>query len=254
MGNTRLKKIILRLTPEKVLNFYQSHNKDQFPQLDSYATLSYSQEGEDLILKRIFEGQKTGFYVDVGAHHPKRFSNTYLFYKMGWRGINIDAMPGSMNAFKEMRPTDINIEFPVSDKEEILTFYIFNEPALNTFSYEQAKKKDGYKNFKIERKVRLTTRRLDQILIQNLPANSQIDFISIDVEGFDLNVLKSNDWTQYSPKVILIESFSDDLQDVMRSEIFQFLKGKGYSIFAKSFNTLFFIKRNEKDLIFRKNI
>ena len=75
-----------------------------------FATKSYSQEGEDLLLRRIFEHQKIGFYVDVGAHHPFRFSNTYLLYKRGWRGINIDAMPGSMRLFRKFRPRDTNIE------------------------------------------------------------------------------------------------------------------------------------------------
>ena len=132
MGFKNLKQLILKLTPQKIINLYQSPLKS--PQEDLYSTLSYSQEGEDLILKRLFDGQKKGLYVDVGAHHPKRFSNTYLFYKMGWRGINIDAMPGSMEKFKEVRPEDINIEAAISDKDELLTYYIFNESALNTFS------------------------------------------------------------------------------------------------------------------------
>ena len=84
---------------------------------DSYALKSYSQEGEDMILMRLFENQKMGFYVDVGAHHPKRFSNTYFFYKLGWKGINVDAMPGSMTAFNRIRARDINIEKPVSNKK-----------------------------------------------------------------------------------------------------------------------------------------
>jgi hypothetical protein len=77
---------------------------------DSWQRSSWSQEGEDLILARIFGDKPDGFYVDVGAHHPKRFSNTYYFYRRGWRGINIDAMPGSMLAFNRLRPSDINIE------------------------------------------------------------------------------------------------------------------------------------------------
>jgi hypothetical protein len=84
---------------------------------------SYSQEGEDRILLRPFENCKDGFYVDVGAHHPTRYSNTYLFYRMEWSGINIDAAPGSMNLFKKKRPRDINLEVAISDREEELTFY-----------------------------------------------------------------------------------------------------------------------------------
>src|SRR5574341_354761 len=76
--------------------------------IDTYAMKSYSQEGKDMILRRIFGNVENGFYVDVGAYHPKRFSNTFYFYKKGWSGINIDAMPGSMKFFTKMRSRDIN--------------------------------------------------------------------------------------------------------------------------------------------------
>jgi hypothetical protein len=75
--------------------------------------LSYAQEGEDMVLRRIFEDQPLGFYVDVGAHHPVRFSTTYFFYRRGCRGINIDATPGSMDAFRRLRPRDINLEVAI---------------------------------------------------------------------------------------------------------------------------------------------
>ncbi|MFT7246563.1 MAG: hypothetical protein ACI82A_003940, partial [Candidatus Azotimanducaceae bacterium] len=80
-----------------------------FATWDQWTNRSWSQEGEDQILRRIFEQQSTGFYVDVGAHHPKRFSNTFLFYKLGWQGINIDAMPGSMALFNRERSRDLNL-------------------------------------------------------------------------------------------------------------------------------------------------
>ena len=68
-----------------------------------------------MILRRIFIGKLTGFYVDIGAHHPKRFSNTYIFYQRGWRGINIDAKPGTKEVFNKLRPRDINLEVPISE-------------------------------------------------------------------------------------------------------------------------------------------
>ena len=97
-----------------------------------------------MIMRRLFENQQTGFYIDVGAHHPKRFSNTYFFYKMGWQGINIDAMPGSMEIFRRQRPRDINIEKPISNCGQVgLTYYAFNEPALNGFSKELSDERNG---------------------------------------------------------------------------------------------------------------
>ena len=106
--------------------------------------ICYSQNGEDLIINRFLNNKKKGFFVDVGAHHPIRFSNTFLFYKKGWSGINIDAMPGSMKYFNKYRPRDINIEMGVGIKKNRSIFYQFNEPALNTFDSKEASIKQNY--------------------------------------------------------------------------------------------------------------
>ena len=208
----------------------------------NFQTLSYSQEGEDLVLKRFAGEKENGFYVDIGAHHPFRFSNTYLFYKLGWRGINVDAMPASMKAFNIARPKDINLEIPVSDKKQVLTYHIFNEPALNTFSLEEAQKKDGLRDYKIIQKIELETLPLSEILDKYLPENTEIDFLTIDVEGLDFAVLRSNNWNKYRPNLILIESLRNSLEEMNENEIYQFLKAEGYQIFAKTINTMFFKK------------
>ncbi|AFZ46692.1 hypothetical protein Cyast_0718 [Cyanobacterium stanieri PCC 7202] len=124
-----------------------------------YHQLSFSQEGEDRILNRFFERQEKGFYVDVGAHHPQRFSNTYLFYLKGWRGINIDPLPGSMEKFNQLRSNDINLELAISNQNESLTYYQFNEPALNGFSEDLAKERDGLRGeYRIVGKTELNSR------------------------------------------------------------------------------------------------
>jgi len=208
---------------------------------------SYSQEGEDLLIKRYFEEKKNKlFYVDVGAHHPKRFSNTYIFYTRGWRGINVDAMPDSMNLFKEIRPNDINLEVGVSDENiEELKYFIFNESALNTFSEEVAKERDGLYSYKIINAVKVPIKRIQDILEEYLPKNQRIDFMNIDVEGLDLKVLKSNNWEKYRPQVIVIESSHLlTMQEHLDAEISQFLKKKNYSFIGKTFKTLFFQDNN----------
>ncbi len=101
----------------------------------------YGKNGEDLILDRLLEHQLRGFYVDVGAHHPVRFSNTYMFCKRDWRGINIDAMPGSIIKFVRVRPRDINIACGVACRASKLMYYRLNEPALNTFDASEAQLK-----------------------------------------------------------------------------------------------------------------
>lgn len=211
--------------------------------LDGYAIKCYSQEGEDMILNRIFNGQESGFYVDVGAHHPFRFSNTYYFYKRGWRGINIDAMPGSMRLFRKFRSKDINLEIPVGSAEDVLTYFSFNEPALNSFSEKISRERDGRNGYFIRQEIKLKTSRLSSILDEYLVNKSEIDFLSIDVEGMDFDILKSNDWVKYKPKCILIEVLGSTCADIEASEVSLFLRGFGYYVFAKTANTVFFLKR-----------
>lgn len=174
--------------------------------LKMYSTKSFSQEGEDLILKRIFERQKDGFYVDVGAHHPFRFSNTYIFYQRGWRGINIDAMPNSMSSFNKYRPRDINLEIPVGKSGSKLKYHIFNEPALNTFDETRIEDIIKKTEYTLIEKIEISIQSLKEILDVYLPKGQKIDFMSIDVEGLDLEVVQSNDWEKYRPKILLVES------------------------------------------------
>ena len=212
--------------------------------LNPYAIESYSQEGEDMILRRLFEKQEIGFYIDVGAHHPKRFSNTYFFYKKGWHGINIDAMPDSMKAFNKSRPRDINIEKPISDKKELLTYYAFNEPALNGFSKELSQSRDGLEHYKIIFKKEIETSTLTEVLDNCLIEGNKISFLSIDVEGLDFKVLKSLDFIKYRPQVILIEILENNFSTLVNNNISIFLEKKDYDIFAKTVNTVIFIDKH----------
>ncbi len=206
--------------------------------IDGFTTKIYSQEGEDIILSEFFPNKTDGFYVDVGAHHPMRFSNTHMFYKKGWRGINIDAMPGSMKAFERKRPRDINLEIGVSGKEGEMTFYMFDDPALNGFSMEISKDRDKNSNFEIIEERKIKTYPLSKILNKYLPKDQKIDFMSIDVEGLDMMVLESNDWKRYSPRYLLVECIGDTVEDIMQDNIYRFLSKKGYKIVGKTYRTL----------------
>lgn len=238
-----LKQIIKIILPKNVIDKLNIIKNNYF---DGFSLKSYSQEGEDMILRRLFEKQKTGFYVDVGAHHPKRFSNTFFFYKKGWSGINIDAMPNSMSLFNKTRPRDTNLEIPISDKKQKLKYYMFNEPALNGFSKELAEKRDGKNNYKIISEKEMETSTLEEILKKHLPHGQEIDFLSIDVEGLDLQVLKSNNWRRFRPKFVLVEILGSSINDVTNSKEYKYLAGFEYEIFAKAVNTVIFRRKDIK--------
>lgn len=234
-----IKRIIKILIPQRYHEKVERLKNDIF---GGYALKSYSQEGEDMILKRIFENQQNGFYVDVGAHHPKRFSNTYFFYKRGWSGINVDATPGSMEVFNKKRPRDINIEAAIAREKKELTFFIFNEPALNTFDEELARSRDREKYSVVEER-RILTRTLSEILKERLPEGQKINFLSVDVEGKDLEVLQSGDWQLLRPEYILVECLSleiSELDELKDNEVYKFLINQKYKFFAKTFNTVIF--------------
>jgi hypothetical protein len=207
-----------------------------------YGKISYSQEGEDVVLNRFFEKKEDGFYVDIGAHHPHRFSNTYLFYLKGWTGINIDAMPGSMAPFKQSRPRDINLEIPILLERSKMIYYQFNEPALNGFSSKLSEERNKKTKYRIINEVNLEGLPLCVVLEKYLPnKNMTIDFMSVDVEGLDLEVLKSNDWNKFRPNVLLVELLGSYLDSIGDDPVYQFLSEKKYLVFSKCVKTVIFI-------------
>lgn len=201
---------------------------------------SFSQEGEDLILGRYFESRRTGFYVDVGAHHPFRFSNTYFFFLQGWRGLNIDASPGAMARFRRFRPGDINLEMGVGERSTNIPFYMFDEPALNTFDSDLANERNRPPR-QIVRTVNLPVEPLGTILDKNLPPQQRIDFLSIDVEGKDLEVLRSNNWQAFRPEIVVVETMSENIDALSHSPHHQFMLACGYAALAKSIHSSFYI-------------
>lgn len=235
---TKFRKRVVKIIPKSIRRQIESEyiNTDFY----RFQNLSFAQEGEDLVLNEFLQNRKKGFYVDVGAHHPMRFSNTYKFYLKGWHGINIDAMPGCMIDFNRLRPRDINIEIAVSRKTQVLKYFIFNEPALNTFSKEEAKNYSELEDFQIIKEVKIQTRPLSDILYEFMPQNTLIDFMTIDIEGLELDALISNDWDVFKPEYLLVESLRSSIVELNKTKIFKCLTQLGYEFVAKTYNTLFF--------------
>jgi len=179
----------------------------------------YSQFGEDQVLLELFKDKSNGLYVDVGAHHPYRYSNTYLLHKKGWHGINIDPDPYAIKLFNKARPHDVNLNCGVGPQEGNMEYYKFSDPAVNTFVEEEAKKW-MHKNWVVflgTEKVPVYTL---ATILDKYTAGKTIDVLDIDVEGWTLEVLQSNDWDNYRPKVLVVE---DDVRS--------FLESKGYALY-----------------------
>lgn len=214
------------------------------------ANQSYSQEGEDVLLKRIFDKKESeGFYVDIGAHDPIRFSNTYSFYLQGWKGINIDPLPGSSAKFKDLRPNDISLEVGISSNEGKMRYYMFEEHAFNTFS-DQTCEMHKKKSRLVEAKE-IKTYKLSSILSEHCH-HQEIDFMSVDVEGLEIEVLDSNDWNAFSPKVVLIEDFKFQINNDQLTPTDMYMQAKGYKVFSKMFHSVLYINHNHWNLVDRR--
>lgn len=205
-----------------------------------HAQVSFSQQGEDITIMRLLNNKPNGFFVDIGAFHPIEYSNTYIFYKNGWRGINIEANPDAHQKFLKYRSLDTNLKTAIGNKQERLSYYKFNVPAINSFSKEHVNKWKQIPGFHVTEVIEIELQRLQDVLKANLPEGQIIDFMSIDVENFDLEVLMSNDWNLYRPLLLLVEEDVLQFTSYIESPIVSYLKGKNYSLTTICNGTLFF--------------
>lgn len=210
---------------KKIKNTIKKNLKSKFKK-------SFSQSGEDMLLNTIFAGIKHGFYVDVGANDPFIQSNTQHFYSKGWRGINIDPNDECIRRLNQVRNRDTNIKALISDTNSELNYYYYKNPLYN----------GCINNPEIPSEIlhieKIKSRTLNSVLQQHNCIN--IDFLSIDTEGHELNVLRSLDLDKIRPKIILIESFNMDVITDIISEASLYLKRKNYVYLSRTVtNTLY---------------
>jgi FkbM family methyltransferase len=197
---------------------------------------SFSQCGEDLIIEDIFKlrGIENPTYIDIGANDPFFISNTARFYRKGSRGINIEANDALLQRFLKYRSKDINLNIGISDEEGEMDFYIMTDDTLSTFSKEQADSMASSGTpIKEIKKVKILTVSaiLEKYLLFKFP-----DFLSLDVEGLDLQILQSIDYSQSYPKVICVEiaEYSPTGTGLRKNDIADFLISKDYYEYANT--------------------
>lgn len=225
---------------ENILKTFASPKKG----LPAYEKISFSQTGEDIIMDFILQQIKITkpSYLDVGAHHPQYLSNTYLFYKKGFRGVNIEPDPSLMNEFLIQRKEDKNLNIGVGFKEEmeIADFFIMSARALNTFSKEDAEKYQGYGTYKIDNVIQVPLVSINKIIEEYFPLACP-NIVSIDVEGLDFQIVKSFDFSKYRPEIFCIETltYTEDNTERKLDDIIDYICAKDYLVFADTYiNTI----------------
>lgn len=212
--------------------------------------IGYSQFGEDLHIRSFYDRLAferkifvhDGCIVDVGAYRPIEFSNTYYFYRKGWHCINIDPTPGSMRIFNRTRPHDTNLELAIGAKNGSSTFYMFDDgPSVwNTLDAASARLTSRMIGVN-PRQIEIQVRRLESILDAHL-GEMPFEILSIDAEGLDLEILESNNFLKYRPRVILIEAHNISAKTLSGHPIIGFLSGIGYHLLSWINPNLLFIR------------
>ena len=214
----------------------------------------YSFGGIDNLIQQIFKSQKRGIYIDIGCGHPIKNNNTYLLNKKGWSGINIDLDIDNIKLFKIYRPKDVNICAAISDEsKETDLFFYHSRSALNTID----KKTANYQKAKVTSVKKIKTTTLNNVLDESIYNSSNIDFLSIDVEGSELSVLKNFNFHKFKPKVIVVEYLDLSLnkleiknlsiQHAMNSEIYKLIISKNYTLANMIHSDLVFIYNDFRD-------
>jgi len=198
----------------------------------------YSQFGEDKILNELIPNNFTnGFYVDVGCFHPKKYSNTYILFKRGWRGINIDMEKDKIAAFNLARTDDHNFLGAISDKIEKVKIY-----RNQKYGVSSTINKNFIKNENIIDDDYIQTTTLNSVLETSHFKGKKIDFLNIDTEGNDLKVLQSLNFDIYNPSIIIVETHLKKINLIIKSEIYLFLISRKYILKSWNLYSLIFIK------------
>jgi FkbM family methyltransferase len=201
------------------------------------AGVSFSQLGEDRLVWHFLRDKKEkGIYVDVGAFDPARYSNTLLLHKAGWRGVNIDPNPDTIERFKAERPGDTNVCAAVSNVERRVDYLVYPGQATNRIVDPSQAEVASVLGETPTQRIPMTTRTLNALLDESLAAGTAIDLLNVDCEGEDINVLKSLDWTRWQPWLVCVEAHGDD----DREQVTRFMQAQGYELVGRLLVTLVF--------------
>jgi FkbM family methyltransferase len=191
---------------------------------------SFSQSGEDLIVNFMFTflGITKVTYLDVGANHPTELSNTYYFYRKGYRGVLVEPNVALCQQLRAVRPGDTTLAagIGVAAAREA-DYYVMNYPALNTFSKAEAEHQAEATKGRISVRevIKVPLLSINDVMAEHFKGAPT--FLSIDTEGLDLAILKSLDFERFRPKVVCAETLVSSTTKTI-PEIPEFMASRGY--------------------------
>ena len=219
----------------------------ELSQLDDGRT-SYAQYGEDIIISGVFSrlGLQQITYLDIGAHHSRFLSNTYFFYRAGGHGVCVEPNPELFAEIRSQRVRDICLNVGVGfDGAKEAEFYMMNSALLSTFSKEDAEQLQMYQGHTLKKVIKLPLEPINDIIAKHFKKAPTL--ISIDVEGLDLAILTSLDFTCFRPVVLCVETivYTPGREIEKRNDIIDFLAAKNYFVYADTSCNSIFVDRDK---------
>ena len=218
---------------------------------ERYTKKSYSLSNVDLIIDYLFKNINKGVYIDLGCNHPIKFNNTYLLYKRGWSGINIDSDFDSIKLFNKFRSNDFNVRNIVSDDESVKKLYYYHKrSALNTLSKDLVDSRTS-KPSKIIKEKSVT---LNKIIEDSPYQNSKINLLSVDIENHEFEALKNFNFLKYKIDVLVIEStdtsqkklemYNQSINFITKSKVYNLIVKNGYKLINLIHSDLVFVRND----------
>ena len=218
-----------------------------------YRKHSYAISNVDLIINRIFSKIEKGIYLDVGCNHPIKYNNTYLLYKRGWNGINIDSDLKSINAFNKFRKDDFNVKSIISSSNKKINYYFYHDrSALNTVDKKLVKSRKT----KPQKIIKLSSLSLDKVINNSPYKNKKINLLSIDIENHEYEALRNFQFKKYKIDMIVteclnvgakkLETQNQNLKFILNSKIYKLLIKNDYNLINWVNSDLVFMHKKSK--------
>ena len=193
--------------------------------------LSYSQFGEDITAARLLRNIETGFYVDIGAHHPLQHSNTALLHIGGWKGVNVEPVRRSIDLFRRYRPQAINVHAAIHNRADSVTLYKFRKGLANTIVERRAEELSASKRSEGQEIVRALS--LNDVFERHVPQGVRAQSTpTVDIEGYDSEAILAFDLDKYHPDVVCIEIQRPDMMALGENSVVGYMFDHGYQLYA----------------------
>ena len=205
----------------------------RMPWFDTAWQPYWALEAEDVLISLLLkagESPTSRCYVDIGAHHPRRYSTTFLLYRLGWTGLLVEPNPSLAQELRRGRRRDMVEQCAVSDSSGTATFYVYENPCYSTLSAEHAARLQDEQGMRALHQIVTPVRPLRELVNAYPDVFRRAELLKVDAEAHDIEVLRSNDWSQFRPRFVVAEMLGEVAQTAPRAEVALFLFERGYRL------------------------